>query len=45
MVALSKMCEGGGMFLFTYRTGLLEYFVGKKKIEKHVEDFFGLYDS
>jgi hypothetical protein len=25
---------GGGMFLFTYCTDLLEYFVGKKKIEK-----------
>jgi hypothetical protein len=35
----------GGMFLFTYRTDLLEYFVGKKHIEKHVEDFFGSYDS
>ena len=38
MVALSKIGEGraggGGMFLFTYRTDLLEYFVGKKQIEK-----------
>jgi hypothetical protein len=33
------------MFLFTYRTDLLEYFVGKKHTEKHVEDFFGSYDS
>jgi hypothetical protein len=35
----------GGMFLFTYRTDLLEYFIGKKQIEKHVEVFFGSYDS
>jgi hypothetical protein len=32
--------EGGGMFLFTYRTDLLEYFVGKKKIEKTRGGFF-----
>jgi hypothetical protein len=43
---LSKIGEGeGGMFLFSYRTDLLEYFVGKKKKEKHVEGFFGSYDS
>ncbi len=30
----------GGMFLFTYRTDLLEYFVGKKKIEKTHGGFF-----
>ena len=35
----------GGIFLFTYRTDLLEYFVGKNQIEKHVEGFFGSYDS
>ena len=37
MVALSKIGEGGGgpggMFLFTYHTDLLEYFIGKKKIK------------
>ena len=32
------------MFLFTYRTDLLEYFVGQKQIEK-TRDFFGLYNS
>jgi hypothetical protein len=30
----------GGMFLFTYRTDLLEYFVGKKQIEKTRGGFF-----
>ena len=31
MMALSKIDEGGGGgFLFSYRTDLLEYFVGKK---------------
>ncbi len=30
----------GGMFLFTYRTDLLEYFVGKKQIEKTLGGFF-----
>ena len=29
-----------GMFLFTYRTDLLEYFVGKKQIEKTRGGFF-----
>jgi hypothetical protein len=37
------------MFLFSYRTDLLEYFVGKKgedtNKKKHVEGFFGAYDS
>jgi hypothetical protein len=44
MMALSKISEGGGqpggMFLFTYRTDLLEYFVGKKQIEKTCGGFF-----
>ena len=30
----------GGMFLFTYHTNLLEYFVGKKQIEKTRGGFF-----
>jgi hypothetical protein len=33
------------MLLFSYCTNLLEYFVGKKKEKKHVEGFFGSYDS
>ena len=43
MMALSKIGKGGGMFLFSYNTDLLEYFVGKRK--KHLEGFFGSYDS
>ena len=34
MVVLRKIGKGGGMFLFSYRTDLLDYFVGKKQIEK-----------
>jgi hypothetical protein len=30
----------GGMFLFTYHIDLLEYFVGKKQIEKTRGGFF-----
>ena len=30
MVVLSKIGKAGGVFLFTYRTELLEYFVGKR---------------
>ena len=44
MVALSKTGKGGGqpggMFLFTYHMDLLEYFVGKKQIEKTRGGFF-----
>ena len=49
MMALSKIGKGGGMFLSSYNTDLLEYFVGKKGYDtnrkKHVEGFFGSYDS
>ena len=49
MVALSKIGKGGGgpggMFLFTYRTDLVEYFIGKKQIEKTRGGFFGSYNS
>ena len=31
---------GRGMFIFTYRTDLLEYFIGKKQIEKTCGGFF-----
>ena len=41
IVVLSKLGEGGGMFLFSYRTDLLKYFVGKKQIEKTRGGFFG----
>ena len=41
IVALNKLGEGGGMFLFSYRTDLLKYFVGKKQIEKTRGGFFG----
>ena len=30
----------GGMFLFTYRTDFLDYFIGKKQIEKRRGGFF-----
>ncbi len=45
MMALSLMVlVEQNRLLFSYRTDLLEYFVGKKK-KKHVEVFFGSYDS